>query len=158
MVDDPDDYRPNSRWRLVTDPPEGPIEVDDLALIIEQIAPGDSIPLHTHHDVNECVVVIQGRNEIRLGDDTWVLEAGDTVFIPKGMPHAQRNLGHEPLLIHAVFPSMVVDMELLERNAAPGTEEGRPKHTVYDLRTGEFWEWRDPQPRGPRMQEPRDPR
>lgn len=140
IIEDPDDYRPNSRWRLVTDPSDGPTEVGDIALVIEEIAPDDSIPLHIHHDVNECVVVLRGRNEVRLGDDTWILEAGDTVFIPKGMPHAQRNVGDEPLLIHAVFPSTVVDMELLERNPAPGTEKDPPKHTVYDMRTGEFWD------------------
>jgi quercetin dioxygenase-like cupin family protein len=125
---------------LITDPPDGPREVGDIALVIEEIAPGDSIPLHIHHDVNECVVVIQGRNEVQLGDDTLILEAGDTVFIPKEMPHAQRNVGDGPLLIHAVFPSTVVDMELLERNPAPGTEKEPPKHTVYDMRTGEFWD------------------
>lgn len=139
IVDDPDDFRPNSRWKLVTDPPGSTGEVEDIALIVEEIALGDAIPLHIHHDVNECVVVIRGRNQVRVADQTSVLEAGDTVFIPKGAPHSQRNVGSGPLTIHAIFPSTVVDMELLERNAAPGTEHDPPKHTVYDLRTGEFW-------------------
>ena len=139
IVDDPDDYRPNSRWRLVTDPQGSAGDVDDIALIVEEIAPGDAIPLHIHHDVNECVVVLRGRNEVRMDDQTTVLDAGDTLFVPKGTPHSQRNVGTEPLIVHAIFPSTVVDMELLERNAAPGTEEDAPKHTVYDMRTGEFW-------------------
>jgi mannose-6-phosphate isomerase-like protein (cupin superfamily) len=140
MVGDPDDYRPNSSWKLITDDPSGAIEVDDIAIIVEQVAPGDSIPLHIHHEVNECVLVIQGRNEIRIADDVLLLEPGDAVFVPKGTPHAQRNVGDEPLMIHAIFPATVVDMELLERNPAPGTEGQSPKHTVYDLRTGDYQE------------------
>ena len=113
--------------------------MDDIALIIEEIAPGDAVPLHIHHDVNECVVVLRGRNEVRVEGQTSVLEAGDTIFVPKGTPHSQRNVGTGPLTVYAIFPSTVVDMELLERNAAPGTEEHAPKHTVYDMRTGDFW-------------------
>ena len=139
IVDDPDDYRPNSKWALVTDPGGSGGEVDDLALIVEEIAPGDSVPLHIHHDVSECVVVLRGRNEVRIGEQISVLEAGDTIFIPKGTPHSQRNVGTEPLTVHAIFPSTVVDMHLLERNAAPGTEGDAPRHTVYNMRTGDFW-------------------
>ena len=126
LVEDPDDYRPESRWRLITDPTEGAGEVTDIALIIEEVAPGDSIPLHRHHDVNECVMVLKGRNEFRLGAETFLLGPGDTCFVPKGVKHGQRNMGEEPLLIHALFPATVVDMELLERNAAPGTEGDAP--------------------------------
>ena len=50
---DPDDFRPDSRWALFVDP-GGTSEkhVDDITLIVEEIAPGDRIPLHTH-PINE---------------------------------------------------------------------------------------------------------
>ena len=138
LADDPDDYRPASKWRLIADPTEG--GVGDIAIVVEQVAPGDAIPLHIHHDVNECVLVISGKNEFRLGDDRLELGPGDACFIPKGTAHAQRNVGDEVLVINAFFPSTIVDMELLERNPAPGTETDAPKHTVYDMRSGRFWE------------------
>ena len=46
---DPDDFRPNSHWALLVDPGgNSDVRVDDITLIIEEIAPGDRIPLHTH--------------------------------------------------------------------------------------------------------------
>jgi len=46
---DPDDYRPRSTWAFVVDPSdaERPF-VTSLALSIDNIAPGDRVPLHTH--------------------------------------------------------------------------------------------------------------
>ena len=44
---DPDDFRPDSRWAVLVDPGEDHgARVDDITLIVEEIAPGDRIPLH----------------------------------------------------------------------------------------------------------------
>jgi quercetin dioxygenase-like cupin family protein len=140
MTDDPDDYRPLSRWRLLADPSNEASSVSDIAVIIEHMAPGDRVPLHLHEDVNECIVVVQGLNEVTIEDETFELADGDSAFIPRGTPHAQRNAGDVDVVIHAFFPSAVVDIKMLERNPAPGTEDRSPKHIVYDMRTGDFFE------------------
>jgi len=138
MLDDPDDYRPGSRWRLLSDPAANP-RVEDIAVIVEEMAIGDRVPLHIHHDVNECIVVLEGRDEVRVGDETSLMEAGDSIFIAKGMHHSQRNVGDGILKILAIFPATIIDIEMLERNPAPGTDDDPPQHTMYDLSTGEFW-------------------
>ena len=135
MVEDPDDYRPDSRWTLITDPSGS---VDDVTVLIEEVAPGDHIPLH-RHSVNEAVLIVDGEAEVTLGDETLHPTAGSTVFIPAGTVHSHRNIGSGTLRITAIFPAITVDMEMLARNPAPGTEGDEPKHTVYDMRTGEFW-------------------
>lgn len=136
MVGDPDDHRPKSEWRLVTDPggPEG--RVDTLALVFERIAPGDQIPLHRHR-CDEVVVVLEGDAEVRLGGERRRVEPGTAVFIPAGTPHGTRNAGDVPVHIHAAFPTLLVEMDMLERIPAPGTENDPPRRTQYDLRTGE---------------------
>ncbi len=59
---DPDDFRPNSRWAMLVDPGgDSGAQVNDITLIIEEIAPGDRIPLHTH-PINEVVVIEQYEN------------------------------------------------------------------------------------------------
>ena len=137
MVGDPDDHRPNTSWGLVVDPGDAHGRVESLAIIHESIAVGDRIPLHTH-DVDEAIAILSGEAEARLGDDTRRIGTGAVIFIPAGVPHATANAGDAPLDIHAVFPATTIEIAMLERNPAPGTEGDAPRRSRYDLRTGNF--------------------
>jgi quercetin dioxygenase-like cupin family protein len=124
---DPDDFRPSSRWSVLVDPGgEEPARVDDITLIVEEIAPGDRIPLHTH-PINEVIVILEGNAEVTLGDDAHEVAPGTVVFVPAGSPHGTRNVGTEPLRLHAMFPSEQIGIQYLERNPAPGTEADAPQ-------------------------------
>ena len=135
LLDDPDDFRPDSRLGLVVDPggPEG--RVDSFCMIFEEIAPGDRVPLH-RHPVDEVILVLAGRNRITIGDAQTIAEAGSTVFIPAGVAHGQENVGGDVVQIRAIFPGTAIEIEMLERNPAPGTEGDPPRRVVYDARTG----------------------
>ena len=106
-------------------------------MIVEEIAPGDRAPLH-RHPVDEVVFVVSGSNQFTLGDQTVVAEAGSTVFVPAGVSHGQENPGPDILRIQALFPGTEIEIEMLERNPAPGAEGESPRRVVYDARTGEF--------------------
>lgn len=139
MVGDPDDHRPNSEWALVVDRGGPAGRVEELAVILERIAPGDRIPLHVHR-VDE-VILPGGRGRFRLGDETTDVDDGAVVFIPAGAPHGLENIGSEALPLRAVFPTTRVWLRYLERNPAPGTERDPPAAPLtYDLRTGEAFE------------------
>jgi quercetin dioxygenase-like cupin family protein len=137
MVGDPDDHRPDSSWGLIVDPGDERGRVDSLAIIRELIAVGDRIPLHTH-DVDEAITILDGEAEARLGNDLRRVGAGTVIFIPAGTPHGSANAGDTPLQIHAVFPATTIEIAMLERNPAPGTEGDAPRRSRYDLRTGSF--------------------
>jgi quercetin dioxygenase-like cupin family protein len=137
MVGDPDDHRPESRWRLVVDPGDDRGRVDSLALLVEEMAVGDRIPLHTH-DVDEAITILDGDAETRLGDERRRVGPGTVIFIPAGAPHGTANAGGRPLRIQAVFPALEIEINYLERNPAPGTESDASKRSRYDLRTGNF--------------------
>lgn len=139
MVGDPDDHRPNSAWRLVVDPGDASGRVDGLAVIEEAIAVGDRIPLHTH-DVDEVIAILDGAGQARLGDAAREVGPGSVVFVPANVDHGTINTGSSSLLILAVFPSTSIDIRMLERNPAPGTETDAPRWLRYDLRTGGFEE------------------
>ena len=137
MVGDPDDHRPRTRWGLIVDPGDPNGRVDSLAFIRESIARGDSIPLHTH-DVDEAITVLAGQAEARLGSGRRRLGPGAVIFIPAGTPHGTANVGDDVLDIQAVFPATSIEIAMIERNPAPGTEGRAPQRSRYDLRTGAF--------------------
>ena len=47
------------------------------------------------HDTNELVTVVEGRLGLRVGTDHFVAEAGDEVYIPRGVEHDVHNLHDE---------------------------------------------------------------
>ena len=100
--------------------------VDDITLIVEEIAPGDRIPLHTH-PINEVIAILEGTPEVTLGEDTRKVGPGAIVFIPAGTPHGTRNASTSPVRLHAMFPSEQIGIRYLERNPAPGTEGDAPQ-------------------------------
>jgi len=44
--------------------------------------------LHVHHDQDEIWYVLEGEFLIKVGDQLYQVKAGDTVFGPRGIPHA----------------------------------------------------------------------
>ena len=102
MVGDPDDHRPASRWGLKVDPGDDSGRVESMAIITEQIAVGDGIPLHTH-DVDEAITILAGTADARLGTERRRIGPGAIVFVPAGTPHGTANAGEDPLQIHAGF-------------------------------------------------------
>jgi quercetin dioxygenase-like cupin family protein len=51
---------------------------------------GDMPPLHVHQDADETFVVVDGRISIHLPGRSLVLDAGETCFAPRGVPHVYR--------------------------------------------------------------------
>ena len=52
---------------------------------------GFATPLHVHRDVDEGFYVIEGELTVWAGDDVTVLNAGDFVLAPRGVPHTINN-------------------------------------------------------------------
>jgi quercetin dioxygenase-like cupin family protein len=131
MVGDPDDHRPNTSWAMVVDP----VSVDapyvtDLLVVLEQIASGDRIPLHTHpHD--EAIVIARGRAEVRLADHLRIVGENAVAMVPKGVAHSIRAVDGA-VRINAFFPTTRIGIAYLERNPAPGTE-GQAPAAPYEI-------------------------
>jgi quercetin dioxygenase-like cupin family protein len=58
------------------------------------LAPGMSVPRHTHTREDEAYYVISGELEIIVGDEIFVLRTGDTLIAPRDIPHQLRNSGN----------------------------------------------------------------
>ena len=53
--------------------------------------PGDGNQFHVHRREDEVGYVLEGALEIRLADQTVVVEARSVAHLPKNIPHAIRN-------------------------------------------------------------------
>ena len=132
MIGDIDDHRPNTSWAIVTAP-----DVEGLAAIVEDIAPGDRIPLHTHPQ-EEAIFVASGRARVRVGDDEQEVDAGAVILVPANTPHGTWNDSAAAVRVHAVFPATPLGITYLQRNPAPGTE-GDPPQPAFDVDLRSGW-------------------
>lgn len=57
------------------------------------VPPGAGPPPHAHENEDESFYIVDGEFEVFLGGQTRTLSAGDFVHLPRGVPHAFRNIG-----------------------------------------------------------------
>lgn len=91
--------------------------------LIEQYnEPGVGIPPHVHENEDEVFQVLAGQVEMSIGDDMTMLNAGDIIFCPKGVPHSWKVVGEEKArAMLSIFPAGLEAMfqELSELPAGP---------------------------------------
>jgi len=77
-----------------------------IQLIQECYQPGSGTGKHTiTHEGEECGIIISGRLEVTVGEETAVLSKGDAYYFKSSSPHRFRNKWHEPCeLITACTP------------------------------------------------------
>ena len=77
-------------------------------------------PLHIHPHQDEFFYVIDGEYLYQVGDDKYQMKAGDTIFLPRGVPHAFVQLKEKGRLIVGYQPSGEMEeffRELAKRHA-----------------------------------------
>ena len=65
--------------------------------------PGQEHAAHTHAGQDKLYVVLTGDAEVRIGDESATLSAGDAAFAPSGVVHSIRNIGETRLVVMAVL-------------------------------------------------------
>lgn len=57
------------------------------------------------HEGEECGIVLQGTVEIWVGDEHYILNAGDAIYHPSSVPHRSRNIGEvDVIMVGAITP------------------------------------------------------
>lgn len=79
--------------RLLAD--KDTLNSDKLTLARVIIERGHSNPRHSHPDCYELLHLLRGRLEYVIAEDHVILEPGDTIAIPAGVPHYGIALGDE---------------------------------------------------------------
>ena len=77
-----------------------------IQFIRECYQPGASTGRHAiTHEGEECGIILSGRLQVTVGEQTSVLRAGDAYYFRSSQPHAFMNPGNEPCeLITACSP------------------------------------------------------
>ena len=79
---------------------------NQFTLIEQDNSPGIGIPPHIHENEDEIFKVNSGSAEVTIGDKTAILNAGDLVFCPRGIPHSWKIIGTENAKVSlSIFPS-----------------------------------------------------
>jgi transcriptional regulator with XRE-family HTH domain len=68
-----------------------------LEVILGEEEPGNADEEWYSHIGEECGFVLEGRYEVCVGDQVFVLEAGDSITFPSHIPHKTRVLGDQPV-------------------------------------------------------------
>src|SRR5215207_4317991 len=63
---------------------------DGTFAVLEQTvtAKGAGVPLHFHPEQEEMFYVLDGTYRFKVGDETFDLQQGDSIFLPRKVPHA----------------------------------------------------------------------
>ena len=60
--------------------------------VLEELPPLLDTPRHVHAREDELFVSLEGEHVIELGDDERRIGPGESIFAPRGVPHAQRRV------------------------------------------------------------------
>jgi mannose-6-phosphate isomerase-like protein (cupin superfamily) len=82
------------KLEIVTDENETDGKYD---LITGSFMPGTEVPLHLHTKYSESMYVLEGELTVFMKDKTVVLQPGEHVFIPVGVPHCVLASGNTPV-------------------------------------------------------------
>ncbi|MDT8999486.1 cupin domain-containing protein [Paucibacter sp. APW11] len=93
-------------------------------------APGGP-PLHLHPEQDEVFIVDEGEYRFQCGEAQFLLKAGDSIFLPRGVPHTFRQLGPVGRLRFLYTPAGQMEdfFAALSRLEGPPTPEAA--HTLF---------------------------
>ena len=65
-----------------------------------------SCPKPLSHEGEECTLVMEGKMEIKIGDEFFILEEGDSIYYIASIPHKITSIGNQDLtIISAIAPT-----------------------------------------------------
>ena len=87
------------RGTLHVAPLTGPTHGARLGAHRMTLAVSDEDALTHRHEGEECVTVLAGSVEISIGEESWVLQAGDALHFRAHLTHSYKNAGKVPAVM-----------------------------------------------------------
>jgi mannose-6-phosphate isomerase-like protein (cupin superfamily) len=75
------------------------------SLYISILRKGSEAPLHVHSREDETFYLIEGSLDARVGDEHYTLNAGQAVFLPRGLKHRLRCLSETAKVLMIIHPA-----------------------------------------------------
>lgn len=89
---------------------------------LEKIGP----PLHIHLEQDEIFYVVEGEYKFRLAEEFFELKAGDTIFLPRNIPHTWIQTTDKGKLLYFLQPAIKMEeffQTMHNLGRAPSAEE-----------------------------------
>ena len=82
-------------------------------------------PLHVHLFQDEWFFVLEGEYLFQVGDEKYPMKPGDTIFLPRNVPHAFLQLTERGRMIVSVLPAgkMEAFFKVTDKWTSPPTQE-----------------------------------
>ncbi len=110
----------------------------DLAVFVQTgHTPFGGPPLHIHPFQDEYFFVLEGKYKFLVGTEFYSLEKGDTIFLPRDVPHAFVQLTDQASMIVSYFPAgkMEAFFEATDKWTSPPSKVEMEKIFVdHDMR------------------------
>lgn len=69
------------------------------------LSPKRGTPLHVHPLQDETFYVVEGTYKFKVGDEMFDLETGDSIFLPKNVPHAWTQMSGKGKMVVLFQPA-----------------------------------------------------
>jgi quercetin dioxygenase-like cupin family protein len=95
--------------------------------VLEAVPPVQDTPLHVHTREDELFYILEGEHIVQRGDEELRVGPGEAVFLPRGIPHAQKRVvlgeGRELIICSpAGFEEFFRDLAAAEQAGTLGPE------------------------------------
>lgn len=94
-------------------------------------------PLHIHPHQDEIFFIVQGKYLFQVGNDKHTLNAGDTIFLPRTVPHTFAQLTDNGKMFFLFQPSGKMEdffRAIGNLTAPPTPEQGAEIFTDHDMK------------------------
>ncbi|WP_158857388.1 cupin domain-containing protein [Lunatibacter salilacus] len=88
---------------------------------VDKIGP----PLHVHLDQDEVFYVVEGEYRFQVGEERHELKTGDTIFLPRNLPHTWIQTSDRGKLIYILQPALKMEeyFQTMHDLGRPPTQE-----------------------------------
>ncbi len=93
--------------------------------------------LHMHFNQDELFYIVEGNYRFVVGEETMELGVGDTIFLPRNIPHSWIQLTERGRLLYAVQPAGTLEeffIEMNELSKPPSEEESQRIHLKHGMK------------------------
>lgn len=111
---DPEDHEWGARKTLVN---AAAIADAEMTFALVWVMPGMEDPMHTHPNCEQVVHVLAGECDFQVGDTVYTLTMGDTIRVPRGVPHTAACTSWEPLRLLVAQSSPRPETRMVEPSA-----------------------------------------
>jgi quercetin 2,3-dioxygenase len=92
---------------------------------------------HVHYHQDEFFYVVEGKYRFKVGEETMEVQKGDTIFLPRNIPHGWIQLSKKGKLFYAVQPAGTLEEFFIEMNnlkKPPTADESQAIHMKHGMK------------------------